>query len=141
MPDVQTSRSLTEHVRETLAEQIASGQFQPGEQLPTERELIADFGVSRTVVRDAVSRLRAQGLVESRQGAGVFVRDPAEPLVRARTVFATLSSIIETLEVRTALEIEASRLAAVRGSPAQLTEICERWDAMQGRVGPGEGGA
>lgn len=129
-------KSLTEHVREVLAERIASDSLQPGDRLPTEREMIVEFGVSRTVVRDAVQRLRADGLVESRQGAGVFVRDPAQPRMRAEAV-ATLSSIIDTIEVRAAIEIEAARLAAERGSPAQHTEIGERWQAMQGAE-PGE---
>ena len=123
-------KSLTEQVREALAARIAGDSLKPGDRLPSERELIAEFGVSRTVVRDAIARLRAEGQVESRQGAGVFVRDAALPQTLDDRV-ATLSSIVETIEVRAAIEIEAARLAALRGSPAQLTEIGVRWEDMQ----------
>src|SRR3546814_13206659 len=68
------SRNLTEELAITLAERIRSGELAPAEKLPTEQEMIAAFGVSRTVVREAIAALRAEGLVESRQGAGVLAR-------------------------------------------------------------------
>src|SRR3546814_10580428 len=67
------SRNLTEELAMTLAERIRSGELAPAEKLPTEQEMIAAFGGSRTVVREAIAALRAEGLVESRQGAGGFV--------------------------------------------------------------------
>src|SRR3546814_15580947 len=63
----------------TLAERIRSGELAPAEKLPTEQEMIAAFGVSRTVVREAIAALRAEGLVASRQGAGVFVVGDKRP--------------------------------------------------------------
>ncbi len=128
-------RSLTDQVRDALAERIVADRMQPGDRLPTERELIDEFGVSRTVVRDAVSRLRVEGVVESRQGAGVFVRNPALPQSPPEAI-ETLSSIIETLEVRTAIEIEAARLAAARGSPAQIAEIGLTLEEMRAASAP-----
>ncbi len=129
-PAGKRGKSLTERVREALAARITSEKLRPGDRLPSERELIAEFGVSRTVIRDALSRLRVEGLVEPRQGSGVFVCEPPYPLTSSRAG-ETLSSIVETLEIRAAIEIEAARLAATRGSPAQLTEIGERWEAMR----------
>lgn len=123
-------KSLTEQVRETLARQIEAQQLKPGDRLPTEREMIEAYGVSRTVVRDAIARLRASGLVESRQGSGVYVLAP-EITVVGDAAAATLASIVETLEVRMAIEIEAARLAATRGSPIQLADIGEKCEQMQ----------
>src|SRR6478672_887147 len=73
-------RSLTHVLIERLTAQITSGELTPGAQLPTEQELIAATGVSRTVVREAVAALRAEGLVLTRQGVGAFVADaPRRP--------------------------------------------------------------
>jgi GntR family transcriptional regulator, transcriptional repressor for pyruvate dehydrogenase complex len=123
-------RSLTDRLRDTLAARIEADRLKPGDRLPTERELIAEFGVSRTVVRDALSRLREQGLVESRQGSGVYVRDGLLPPSRAESI-ATLSGIIQTIEVRAAIEIEAARLASVRASDEQRKVIDARFEALR----------
>jgi len=73
-------RSLTQMLIEQLSAQIMAGELKPGAQLPTEPELIAAAGVSRTVVREAVSALRAEGLVVTRQGVGAFVAEtPRRP--------------------------------------------------------------
>ena len=68
-------RSLTGELVARLTEDITSGKIAPGSQLPTEQELIAATGVSRTVVREAVAALRAEGLVITRQGVGAFVSE------------------------------------------------------------------
>jgi DNA-binding FadR family transcriptional regulator len=118
--------SLTAQVAAALRREIEGGARRPGDRLPPEPALIARFGVSRTVVREAVAALRADGLVESRQGAGVFVREapPApEGLSLLTGVSRRLPDIIETLELRAAVEIEAAGLAAERASPAQEAEI------------------
>src|ERR1700732_1368161 len=66
-------KSLTSEVVDRLAEQIMSGKLPVGAKLPSEQEMMKGMGVSRTVVREAVSALRARGLVITRQGAGAFV--------------------------------------------------------------------
>ena len=70
-------RSLTGELVARLTDDITSGKIPPGSQLPTEQELIAATGVSRTVVREAVAALRADGLVVTRQGVGAFVPENA----------------------------------------------------------------
>lgn len=116
--------SLVSKVSNVLREAIASGQYGPGDKLPTEVELTETHGVSRTVVREAVTALRCDGLVEVRQGAGIFVlrkdRNGGASLNLDR---ARLSSDLEVLEIRTPLEIEAAGLAALRRSPAQEEAI------------------
>src|ERR1700737_284497 len=79
-PPLPTPRSLTGELVARLTEDITSGKIPPGSQLPTEQELIAATGVSRTVVREAVAALRAEGLVITRQGVGAFVAEtPRRP--------------------------------------------------------------
>jgi GntR family transcriptional regulator, transcriptional repressor for pyruvate dehydrogenase complex len=81
------------------------------------------FGMSRTIVREALVRLTADGITEARRGAGSFVkRRPSERLA-AHMPFAVLSATLGTYEVRFVLETEAARLAAMRRSPEQLDEI------------------
>ncbi|RYG24079.1 MAG: FadR family transcriptional regulator, partial [Burkholderiales bacterium] len=63
---------LAEMVVDTLRKRIGSGEFGPGQKLPTESQLTVHFGVSRTVVREAIAALAADGTVQPRQGAGVF---------------------------------------------------------------------
>jgi GntR family transcriptional repressor for pyruvate dehydrogenase complex len=135
--------SLPYFVTEQLRRRIASGQIRPGEQLPTERALITEFGVSRTVIREAIAGLRADGLVKARQGAGVFVLPASETpggLSRLQLNFQRISSIIEALELRAAVEIEAAALAAMRSSPAQQMRISEALEDISAAVDRGERG-
>lgn len=116
-------------VESKLREAVASGRFGVGEKLPTEPELTKLFDVSRSVLREAVAALRSDGLLDSRQGAGVFVLRKAvepSPLALLTDANATLSGIIEELELRAAVEVEATALACVRASPGQLVEIQTR---------------
>lgn len=120
----KTTGSLVARVEESLRQAIENGTYAPGSRLPSEIELTETHGVSRTVIREAVTALRCDGLVDVRHGAGIFVLQPRPPgpsspkLDRAR-----LSSDLEVLEVRTPLEIEAAGLAAQRRSPAQEEAI------------------
>ncbi len=124
--------SLAEQIADGLRREIEAGQFQPGDKLPSENELTRIHSVSRTVVREAIAGLRADGLVEARKGAGVFVLDlsnrPSRPFDDLAT--ARISSVIELLELRTACEIEAAALAAARRSPAQLEAILDAHRAV-----------
>ncbi len=72
-------KPLSTVVAESLSEKIRSGALKPGQQLPTEIELCAEYDVSRTVVREAVARLRSDGLVVPHQGRGMFVSETPEP--------------------------------------------------------------
>lgn len=113
--------TLVQNVRDTLRGQIENGTYKPGGRLPSEAQMCRDFEVSRTVVREAVAALRADGLVEARQGAGVFVLAPPAPvdLPFRKIDMERISSMIELLELRTAVEVEAAGLAAQRISPAR----------------------
>src|SRR3954471_8706049 len=94
---IAVPRSLTAELVTRLAADITSGKIPPGSQLPTEQELIAATGVSRTVVREAVAALRAEGLVVTRQGVGAFV--PANARRSFRVDLDQLSSLRDVLDV------------------------------------------
>ncbi len=126
--------SLTQKLVDRLTEQIRSGAIAPGSKLPTEAAIIAAHGVSRTVVREAISRLQAGGLTDTHHGIGTFVREPA-PGADFRIDPARLATIVEVLallELRMSMETEASGLAASRRSEHQLNEMqkaLERFEA------------
>ncbi|MGL3607884.1 FadR/GntR family transcriptional regulator [Rhizobium sp. G187] len=136
------SGTLTQRLGDNLRKAIAAGQFPPGSKLPSEAQLSEAHGVSRTVVREAIAALRADRLVEARQGAGVFVLQPVEappPPLRLGTIDpARVSSMIELLELRTAVEVEAAGLAALRRSPAQEEVIHERHFAVMACLEAGQ---
>jgi DNA-binding FadR family transcriptional regulator len=126
-------------VGQRLREAIEKGELKPGEKLPSESGLTQQHQVSRTVIREAIASLRADGVVEVRHGVGVFVLTPQQGLQRSlRGVDPSrVSSIIEMLEVRAAIEIEAAGLAAGRCSPAQQELIFECLDNMSQQIGGG----
>ena len=116
------SRSLTEEVVSALSEQIRSGTFRPGDKLPTESAIMESLGVSRTVVREAISRLQAAQLVETRHGIGTFVLEaPRENALQVDTnSILTMLDVMAILELRISLETEAAGLAANRRTDTQL---------------------
>ncbi|MDT8344976.1 MAG: FadR/GntR family transcriptional regulator [Thermohalobaculum sp.] len=118
--------TLSAGIAAALRAIIDSGEVAVGGRLPSTASLTARFGVSRTVVREAIASLQADGLVQPRQGAGVFVlaRAPQAPLPFVADA-GRVSSVIELLEIRTALEVESAALASQRRSPAQEEAIHE----------------
>jgi len=129
MPAVRIERrpKLSERVVETLRAQVLSGEFPAGQKLPTETQMTEAFGVSRTVIREAIATLAADGLVEPRQGAGVFVLERPSPAQSAFSIEIgnKISHALNVLEVRMGIEIESAALAAMRRNSAQLAEIQE----------------
>ena len=120
-------KRLTETVIESVHREIADGTWRPGDKLPTEQALIERFGVSRTVVREAIAALRADGVLESLHGVGFFVLDRMAAHGATKGAATPISEIVEELELRAAVEIEAAGLAARRASPGQEIEIHDRY--------------
>ena len=118
-------RTLALELVEALGARIRDGSIAAGAQLPTEAAIMADFGVSRTVVREALSKLSASGLVQTRHGVGTFVigMGDAAPFRIAPEQVATLHDVIAVLELRIGVETEAAALAAQRRTPDNLTEM------------------
>jgi DNA-binding FadR family transcriptional regulator len=132
--------NLTHELIRRLADEIGSGKLAPGARLPTEQEMMAATGVSRTVVREAISALRAQGLVVTRQGAGAFVAREAQsrPFRIEVNEADSLADVLRIMELRIGLEVEAAGLAAERRTAAQLAEIGRRLKAFERAMGQGD---
>jgi GntR family transcriptional repressor for pyruvate dehydrogenase complex len=115
-------RTLALELVEALGDRIRDGRIAPGEKLPTEAAIMADFGVSRTVVREAISKLQASGLVQTRHGIGTFVVGLGDttPFRIAPEQYATLRDVIAVLELRIGVETEAAGLAALRRTADNL---------------------
>jgi DNA-binding FadR family transcriptional regulator len=132
-------RSLTHALIERLGAEITSGKLAAGARLPTEQELIAAAGVSRTVVREAVAALRAEGLVTTRQGVGAFVaQSPRRPFRIDGSGLGSLREVIAVMELRTGIEIEAAGLAAERASAASVRRIADAYRAIDRAIGRGD---
>lgn len=132
-------RGLAHGLVDDLSEKIRSQQLRTGDKLPTESAIMQVYGVSRTVVREALSRLQAAGLVETHHGVGTFVLPP-----RAAGIFrlegsdiATAVDVLAVLELRISLETEAAGLAALRRNDAQLQGLREALDEFEAEVAAG----
>lgn len=118
---------LSERVYEALRERIATGVYGSDEKLPGEYELAASFDVSRPIIREALERLRGEGLIYSRRGAGSFAR-PAKPAAPLQLGFApveTIADIQRCYEFRLIIEPAAAGQAALRHNAEALARIAE----------------
>lgn len=118
-------RILAHDVVDALTGRVRDGSLAPGEKLPTEAAVMEEFGVSRTVVREAISRLQAAGLVATRHGVGTFVvgMGDASSFRIAPEQMETLQDVIAVLELRIAVETECAALAATRRTPENLQTL------------------
>jgi GntR family transcriptional regulator, transcriptional repressor for pyruvate dehydrogenase complex len=115
----------TARLAERIGGDIRGGRLRAGDRLPTEQELIAQFQVSRTVVREAMAALRTDGLIVSRQGAGVFVADSTvgRPFRIISDELRSLEEVENVLQLRLAVEVEAAGIAAERRTKMDLQHI------------------
>jgi DNA-binding FadR family transcriptional regulator len=125
---------------ERLTAEIGSGRIAPGERLPTEQELTAALGVSRTVVREAVAVLRAEGLVETRQGVGAFVvrNIQRRPFRIDPDGLHSIAEVVEVMELRTGIEVEAAGIAAERANAASRRNMAKSLAAIDAAVARGD---
>ena len=126
---------LSTQVASDLVAQIEGGGLAVGARLPTEAQMAQDYGVSRAVIREAIAQLRNEGLVETRQGAGAFVRDAsARPLRLDAAQDMDLRAFAHLFQLRVPLEVEAAGLAARNAGPedhARLQAALARFDTPQ----------
>ena len=126
------ARTLGHELVESLGDRIRDGRLSPGEKLPTEAAFMGEFGVSRTVVREAISKLQASGLVETRHGVGTFVvgLGDAAAFRIAPEQLATLRDVVAMLELRIGVETEAAGLAAQRRTAQNLVVMRDAIGAL-----------
>lgn len=136
------SPRLSEAVHRELERDILEGKLPSGERLPTEHALAEHFSVSRSVVREAVARLKAEGLVEARQGSGTFVaRQPRILSFRGVEVDQALPELAQVLEIRRIVEVAVAGLAAERRTAKDIEAIRASLAAMDQAIDAGENGA
>jgi GntR family transcriptional repressor for pyruvate dehydrogenase complex len=133
------ARTLGHELVESLGDRIRDGRLTPGDKLPTEAAFMGEFGVSRTVVREAISKLQASGLVETRHGVGTFVigLGDAAAFRIAPEQLATLRDVVAMLELRIGVETEAAGLAAQRRTAQNLVVMRDAIEAFTQAVEAG----
>ena len=131
---IRRSEHLPARIAQQIGRDIAEGRILPGEKLPTEHVLAKGFGVSRSVVREAIAQLRNEGLVETRQGVGAFVTElQARASIRIeQDDLHDRQSFRDLFQLRLPLEIEAAGLAAVHHDQSDLDKLDETLAAMTG---------
>lgn len=119
------ARNRTHDVVERIAGEIRAGKLAAGDRLPTEQEMVAAFKVSRTVVREALAALKADGLVTTRQGSGAYVANVTDlrPFRLRDEQLGAVESIADVLELRLAVEVEAASLAAGRATASAVRRV------------------
>ncbi|MEI9427542.1 FadR/GntR family transcriptional regulator [Mesorhizobium sp. Cs1299R1N3] len=134
LPPIQTT-ARDDAVLKALVGFVRAEALQPGGRLPTERILAERLKVSRNTVREALTRWEGLGLVERRQGSGTYLKAAVSPdMLHLPLTLAggnDFTSLMQTLEIRRALEAEAAALCAERASPADIAEIERKLDIME----------
>ena len=129
---IDRPRRLPDEVAVSIIGAIESGQLKPGDRLPTEAELSRRFGVARTVVREAISLLRYDGMVDSRRGVGAFVSDATQrsSFRISPACFEKRKQIVQLLQLRTGVQAGASALAAATRTSKQMRRIDTTYERM-----------
>ena len=137
------SRTLSTELAHVLVERIRSGTYVPGEKLPKEAAIIEEFGVSRTVVREAISYLQAVNMAETRHGIGTFVLQAEEgsPFRIQPEQLGTLRDTIALMELRIGTETEAAAIAASRRTEANLLAMRVALDGFSAAIEAGQDAA
>lgn len=137
---LEQAPSLSATLVTKLREEIGSERLKVGGRFPTDAEIAKAFGVSRTVVREAVSALRAEGLVSTQRGRGSIVasRLPTHRFGISQEEINSLDDILRVSEFRSALESEAARLAAIRRTESDLEEIHTSLSRVEAAIERGE---
>jgi len=131
---IQRVEHLPTRISLTIGQEIASGSLKAGDKLPAEHELAKTFGVSRSVVREAIAQLRSEGLIDTRQGVGAFVLEAQSRSV-LRIESAELvhpESFRSLFQLHVPLEVEAAGLAAQHHTSADLARLDEEMEIMLG---------
>lgn len=139
LEEPRKARSLGLDLVDKLTADMRMGRLQAGEKLPSEAEIMKQFGVSRTVVREALSKLQAAQLVETRHGIGTFVlpQNSAPTFQISPHQLGTLHEVIALLEFRISIETEASALAAQRRNAENLAAMQDAMEAFANAIEAG----
>ena len=132
--------SLPTEVARRLRASISSGEIKPGDKLPSEQALSNAYGVSRPVIREALSLLKSDGLVVSQHGKGQYINRDGASSFRIEPDFDDRENLARVFEFLLSVEVAATELAAERRTPEQLESIRERLKALDRAVNLSESG-
>ena len=137
MVETQVSRGtrIYEKVVEKLKESISRGEILPGDPLPSERQLMDDFGVSRSSLREAFRVMELLGLIESVPGKGRFVRHPKPPAEDEKNIRLEDSAVLELMEARRILDPAIAADSAMRATSSDLTRLLRVLTSTEKRLG------
>lgn len=124
---IDRPRRLPDEIAQNIFAAIESGGLQPGDRLPTEQSLSKQFGVARTVIREAISLLKHDGVIRARQGVGAFVNETFDRSAFriSAACFQKRQQLMQLLQLRTGVQADAAALAAVERSADQLATMHE----------------
>lgn len=131
-------KKLADQVFESILKQVMSGVYQEGMRLPSEKELAASFQVSRPIVREALSRLRSDGILVSRHGSGSYIQHQPNRALFDVAPTGSIAGLMRTFEFRLALECEAAALAAMRRTIQDLSHITRAFERIETAIKQGE---
>lgn len=134
MPSQVSKSTLVDDVVEEIRRMILAGRMQPGEFLPTRRQLASQYGVGLSTVHEAIQALSAVGMLESRPGKGTWVREDAlDGLIHPETVRTRLGEldVAKVYEARSVIEVALTRMAAQRSTQEDIGRIRDALDRME----------
>ncbi len=139
---IDRPRRLPDEVASSILASIESRQLKPGDKLPSENQLSKQFGVARTVIREAISLLKFDGVVDSRRGVGAFIAqsENRSAFRISPACFEIRKQIVQLLQLRTGVQAGASALAAEMRTSKQMAEIESAYEriVIADQQGPGE---
>lgn len=132
--EIRRNEHLPARIATEIGREITEGRLAPGDKLPTEHLLAKNFGVSRSVIREAIAQLRNEGLVETRQGIGAFATeaDRRQSIRIEQHALSDIDNFRSLFQLRMPLEIEAAGLAAVYHDAGDIRRLDEALDQMTG---------
>src|SRR6056297_883037 len=125
--------NLVDEVYKKMKDKIVSGEWTPGEKIPSENKLSDKFGVSRNTIRNAIQKLKGLNLIETRQGQGTFLKKDLNSNIISNIIPGMVfnnNEILDVLEFRSIIEKENARLAAIRADEEEVQEIKNALDQM-----------
>lgn len=130
------TKNKTEHVYRSILELLCNGVYKPGDKIPDERSLADQFDTGRTVVRDALTRMQARGLIVRRVGSGTYIADEAAQIIEIQEAQVLIKSsqpfnLGEILEARLLFEPDTAALAAINATPSDIEVLNERLKTLQ----------
>jgi GntR family transcriptional repressor for pyruvate dehydrogenase complex len=131
------TKKIYEEIVEQIKQLIVDGFLKPGDKLPSERDLVDSFKVSRSSIREALSALEMMGLLEVRTGEGTFIKQ-----IKADSMMSSLAwalhldkgSVLEMLEVRRMIEVQAVGYAAQRATIKEINELAQTLETMKNNL-------